>query len=415
MASKEKEVISAVIKQVSPSKEDVTRLAEIEKEILAKIKVPSAKPALGGSGAKGTWLKDTHDIDIYVKFSYAKYAKLSDKISDILEKSLKKSFTKLTRIHGSRDYFQTSQKGYTVEIVPILEIRNAKQAKNITDFSSHHVKYINAKIKKKKSLANEIRITKVFAKANRLYGAESHIKGLSGYAVELLVAHYGSFLNLIKAASKWKSIEIIGNKKTAEKLNWAKKVSPLILIDPVQPDRNAAAALSREQYESIIKSSKSFLAKPSLSFFEKKQINLTELKKKGNLIVIKVKPITAKKDVAGAKALKAFEFIVNSLEKFKVVYSFFEYSDVAATFYIVTKEKSLPKEYRHPGPPIGNIKAFEEFKKANRGYVVKEDTTLKRYYMMKKTRNPEIFDHLKEMLKKEEVTSRVKDITTTTG
>ncbi len=404
-----KEVISAVLKKIQPSQEDVKRLLRIQKEILKKIKVSSAKPSVGGSGAKGTWLKDTHDIDIYVKFDYKKYAKKSDQLSDILQAQLKKSFDKLVRIHGSRDYFQTRYDGYTVEIVPILEIKNNKQAQNITDFSSFHVKYINARTSKKKSLANDIRLAKVFAKANRFYGAESHIKGLSGYAVELLVSHYLSFLNFVKTASKWKGTTIIGSKKTANLLNWAKKVSPLILVDPVQPDRNAAAALSKEQYGNIINTCKLFLKNPSEDLFELKPVDVKKLKKQGHLAVIRCIPITAKKDVAGAKALKAFEYLLSNSKQFEVVDSFFDYKDAEATFYIVTKKASLPAEYKHMGPPITNKKFLEAFAKANNGKI-SIDNKAKRYYIMKKTKNPEIKQHLKILLQDEEVTSRIKKV-----
>jgi len=410
ITKKHREVLDAILKKIIPSKEDIEKQYKIQKEILDKIKVPYAKAMVGGSGAKQTWLKDTHDIDIYVKFSYSKYNKKSEQLSDILSKYLKKSFKKIIRIHGSRDYFQVNYKKHTIEIVPILEIKNKKQAKNITDYSTFHVDYITKQIKKSKNLSNEIRVAKVFAKANRFYGAESHIKGFSGYALELLVSHYGSFLKFITAVSKWKSTTIIGNKKTASELNWAKKVSPLILIDPVQPDRNVAAALSNEQYKNIISTAKAFLKKPSFSFFEKKEVDIISLQRKGHLTIITARPITAKKDVAGAKALKAFEYLVNNTSKFEVVDSFFDYADNSTTFYVVTKKSKLSKEYKHEGPPITNKTAYLAFKKANKG-LIKVDKKEKRYYIMKKRKNQDVLDHIKSLLTQEEVTSRIKDIT----
>ncbi|MBT5111531.1 hypothetical protein HOM75_00210, partial [Candidatus Woesearchaeota archaeon] len=247
ITKKHKEIVNSILEEVSPKQEDKKILSDIQKEVLKKIKLPDTTPKIGGSGAKNTWLKNTHDIDIYVKFNYSKYKDKSNKLSDLLHKSLKKSFSKVIRIHGSRDYFQISHKGYTLEIVPILAITKPEQSKNITDFSIFHVKYVTDKIKKNPRLADEIRVSKVFARANRFYGAESHIGGFSGYVLELLVSKYGSFLKFATAVSKWESNAIIGNKKEAEELNWAKKQSPLILIDPVQPERNAAAALSKQQ------------------------------------------------------------------------------------------------------------------------------------------------------------------------
>ncbi|MDP3917231.1 MAG: nucleotidyltransferase domain-containing protein [Nanoarchaeota archaeon] len=405
ITKKHKEIVSVILKKVSPEKKDRLKLLAIQNEIIKKIKVPSAKASVGGSGAKNTWLKDTHDIDIYVKFDRSKK---SDELSDLLHKCLKKSFSKISRVHGSRDYFQVWYKGYTVEIVPILAIKNPKHAENITDFSFFHVDYINRKTKKKKSLADEIRVAKIFAKANRFYGAESYINGLSGYAIEILVAHYGSFIKFAERASEWKETTVIGNKNSAQKLNWAKKISPLILIDPVQPDRNAAAALSKEQYYHIIKSCKKFLRNPSEIMFEKQPVNVAGLKKIGYLTTISAKPLKAKHDIAGSKALKAFKFILKNLDKFEVVNSFFDYSGDSAVFYIVTKKEKLPSTYKHYGPPVKNKKAVELFKKANKGYQIKIEKD--RCYVMKKIKHASLTEHLKDIIAREEVSSRISEI-----
>lgn len=66
----------------------------------------------------------------------------------------------------------------------------------------------------------------------------------------------------------------MAQKKLYEKLNYSKKQSPLVLIDPIQPDRNAAAALSQEKYQKFIQVSKEYLKNPSDDFFEKKNLAL---------------------------------------------------------------------------------------------------------------------------------------------
>jgi tRNA nucleotidyltransferase (CCA-adding enzyme) len=403
-----KSVLKNILSDIAPTKKDISRLKKIQKEILSQLKIPHTKAVVGGSGAKNTWLKNTHDIDIYVKFDYKKYSNKSKELSDILNKYLKKPFPKLSRVHGSRDYFQINHEGYTLEIIPILDIKKAEQAKNITDFSVHHVKYINKQTKKSPKLANEIRLAKVFARANKFYGAESYIKGVSGYVLEILVSKYGSFTKFTKNASKWKDKTVIGKIKEAERLNWAKKLSPLIIIDPVQPDRNAAAALSNEQYKNIIKFSKKFTKSPSESFFEQQPININKLKKKGNLTIIEVQPVKGKKDVSGAKALKAFEFIVKHSKNYEIADSLFDYGEILTTYYIVTNKNKISNEYKHYGPPLDNKKALVQFKKTNK-LPIKTDRKLKKYYVIKKRENNKIRDHLKDLLQREEVTSRIKN------
>jgi tRNA nucleotidyltransferase (CCA-adding enzyme) len=403
ITKKHKEVLKVILQQIKPSKEDISSLNNLQNQILKKIKVPGAKAQIGGSGAKNTWLKNTHDIDIYVKFPAKKFSEKSQELSKILHKHLKKSFSKILKIHGSRDYFQVNYKGYTVEVVPILEISNPKQAKNITDFSAFHVKYVTSK----KGLENQIRLLKTFAKANRFYGAESHIRGLSGYVCELLIIKYKSFLNFIKEVSKYKSTCIIGSKKDAEKLNWAKKLSPLIIIDPVQPERNAAAAISKEQYQNIIKASKDFLRSPNPKQFEKQPIDINKLKKAGFLTIIQAQPTTSKRDIAGAKALKAFNYLKKQIIDYEIKKTIFDY-EKTTTLYIVTKKKKLPNTYKHPGPPIKNKLAAQAFKKANKSFTIKKDKT--KYYIIKPTEHPLLHDKLKFLLQQPEVTERIKNI-----
>ena len=128
-----KKLLSEVLNDIRPTKEYEKEILDKADQIIGRInkKLKDAKAILGGSGAKGTWLK-TFDADIFVMFNYGKYKDKSDKLSDILGKPLKRYF-KITRLHGSRDYFQIKQGKFTFEIIPILEIKKAEQAKNITD------------------------------------------------------------------------------------------------------------------------------------------------------------------------------------------------------------------------------------------------------------------------------------------
>tara|TARA_Y100000310_G_scaffold332445_1_gene408039 strand:+ start:469 stop:1722 length:1254 start_codon:yes stop_codon:yes gene_type:complete len=412
ITKKHKNVVEEILKKVVPSRAEILEVKAVQKEILSKLKLKDSKAVLGGSGAKNTWLGGTHDIDVYVKFNYSKYKYKSEKISEVLCKYLKKKFSKVVRLHGSRDYFQVNINGYTVEIVPILNIKNSKQAENITDFSQFHVDYVNKGCKKKKGLNNEIRLAKVFAKANRFYGAESHIKGLSGYALELLVIHYGGFLKLINATGGWKKTTLVGNKKDEEKLNWAKKISPLRIIDPVQPDRNAGAAVSEEKYEDFVKICKKFMSKPSLDFFEKKDIDVAKLRRKGCLLIVEAEPLSKKKDVAGAKALKAFEFVVANLKDFDFVDAVFDYEDSVSTFYFVVKKERLSEDYKQFGPPVKNKDAVKNFKSAHKGSRFGLDKKSGKCYVVVKRseEDREILSFIKNVLKHDAVCSRIKNI-----
>ena len=336
----------------------------------------NGKAILGGSGAKGTWLK-TFDADIFVKFNYGKYMDKSNELSDILEKTLKRTFKRVTRLHGSRDYFQLKEPNFTFEIIPILDIKKAEQAKNITDVSPLHAKWVL----KHKKIQDEVRLVKQFCEVLGVYGAESYKKGFSGYMCEILTIYYGSFLKLMKKAAKWKDKDLIDvkgyykRKDVFRELNKSKLVSPLIVIDPVQADRNAAAALSFENFKKFIVACKSFLKKPSKAFFEKGEFSIEKIKKSNKnkkLIFLGVVPLKGKKDVVGCKLLKALEFINKKLieNQFRVFNYGWDWNRTAM-FYFVLDKKALAKNIEKNGPPLRAKENVAEFKKKHKKTFVK--------------------------------------------
>lgn len=359
------------------------RVNSIIKDITSVL--PEVKAVLGGSGAKGTWLK-SFDIDIFVLFPYAKYKDRSAELSDILEKKLKKKFKPMERIHGSRDYFQISKDNVTFEVIPILNITKASQARNITDVSPLHSKWV----KKHKGLADEIRLTKQFCKANDLYGAESYIRGFSGYVCEILTIHYGSFQKLLKSAVKWKEHEVIDpekhykNKDVFMEMNKSKLVSPLIVVDPVQHDRNAAAALDQEKFDLFRKRAGEFLKKPTRDFFEETHLQKEDLREehKGrDIILVTVTPLRGKRDVVGSKMMKVYEFLEQKLadHDFRRTESNWHWDGKNdALLYFVFPKEPLPKTKEHAGPPIWAKRHAANFRREHKGVYEKD----KRLYAM---------------------------------
>lgn len=356
-----------VLKLVKPASEERDKIRGIIKKFSRNVKLKGAKTEVGGSIAKDTWLKGEHDIDIYAKFSPASYSRKD--ISAILKRALEKKH-EVEDVYGSRTYYRIREGDYLLEIIPILEIKNVKQAKNITDISPFHVKYV----KKHSKLTDDIRIAKAFCKANNLYGAESYIQGFSGYALEILTIHHGSFDKLMKAAAKWEPKMIIDPEKhykyrnVMHSLNRSKTVSPLILIDPVQADRNAAAGLGREKYEKLIQLARAYSKKPSLDFFKKKEFDADSLKKKA--LVTEADATKERRDVAGAKLLKAFEFIKKELRyhDFEIKKADWQWEPgKKALLWFELKQDKLADTKKHYGPPLELKTSVNKFKQAWKG------------------------------------------------
>jgi len=408
-----KKLLSEVLNEIKPSKEYEKDILDKANSIIHKINkgIKDAKTVLGGSGAKGTWLK-TFDADIFVKFNYNKFNDKSDKLSDILEKFLKKHF-KIIRLHGSRDYFQVREGKFTFEIVPILQIKKAEQARNITDVSPLHSNFVL----KHKKLIDEIRLTKQFFKATKVYGAESYIRGFSGYVCEILTIYYGSFLKLIKSVPKWKEKKVIDiknyykGKNIFNEINKSKLTSPLIIIDPVQKDRNASAALDHEKFEILKHRAKEFLKNSSREFFEVKILTEQDIRKKfqKGLIMLKAKPLNKKEDVAGAKMLKAFHFIEKNLifNGFNIIESdMLWHAKTSSLFYYALKNDELPKTTELQGPPLKIKRHVLLFKKSHKKTFIKN----KRIFALEKRKFTNAKDLVKDLIKIHNIKNNINKI-----
>jgi len=203
-------------------------------------------------------------------------------------------------------------------------------------------------------------LAKAFCYANGAYGAESYVQGFSGYGLELLIAHYGSFLKFIKTIAKMKVkdnnkiiIDIEKHHKNKSHvlldINAAKLQSPIILVDPTYKQRNVLAALSEETLREFQKACKNFLRKPSVDFFAQKIINIEKLKADADsrsyeFILLGLKTDKQAGDIAGSKLLKFYNHLNSELEKFfEIKARGFEYGkgQTARVFFVAEAKKEI--------------------------------------------------------------------------
>ena len=293
-----KSVLVEEIGLISLSRGEVRELEKVAKGFIASLKAEGLKAFVGGSLAKGTLVrKDRQDVDVFVVFDYGE-----DVVR--LEKVLKKVDLpgKLRKVHGSRDYFQIDSpldslwhrmgQGVLLEVIPVVKNSDPELAENVTDVSLRHVKYVVGAIKKDPKLADEIKLAKAFCYANRVYGAESYVKGFSGYALEILVIHFGSFLKFLKKMQAGSGQQAAGDRKIVvdplkyfrgerevlSEINASKLGGPVVLVDPTFKYRNVTAGLGDESFERFLKVSKEFIGRPSLDYFEMKDIDVKALR-----------------------------------------------------------------------------------------------------------------------------------------
>ncbi len=355
-------------------------VATIEEE-LKKGRI-RANVFVGGSFAKGTMMKgDEYDIDVFVRFEENYSEKdISGLLWGVVAHVGKKLNKGVEKVHGSRDYFQIKwNEKTTFEIVPVVKIRQPKDARNVTDLSYFHVNYIKKKLKGSKKLIGEIILAKKFCKANGFYGAESYIGGFSGYALECLVLHYKSFDKMLKelvkvGEDKKLVVDMERKYKTKEsvfiEMNESKLKSPVVLVDPTWKERNVLAGLNWDTFRKFQEVSKAFLKKPSAEFFGQKKLDVSEIEryaksKNAELVSLKLKTDRQEGDIAGTKMKKFSNFLVSEIEKFfdvlKMEFCYSGTGQIADVYYVLRNRREIIKE----GPPLELEEACKAFIELN--------------------------------------------------
>jgi len=303
-----KQIISKVSKTVIPSKpvekikNDIAEISFrlVEKEIEKYSEVVGLE--FGGSFAKGTWLSKDADVDIFIKFkknvSEEKFEKISKKIGF---NSLKK-YSPYVR-YSQHPYVEAKIKNTKINVVPCYDVK-AGEWKSAADRSPFHTKFMKKSLTPK--MRNEVRVLKTFLKSNGIYGAEIAKQGFSGYISEVLILEFGNFENLIKSISKIKENQVIG--KTSKKFD-----TSIIVIDPIDSNRNLAAAISDQNIGKFILISRAFKGKPSIGFFKIKKSRISN-KFWNNVLIVKFNFKARSPDIIWGQIKRATSTLSTQLE-----------------------------------------------------------------------------------------------------
>ncbi len=361
-----------VIKRATPSLKEREETRKIVDELKEKVNELALKfnldvePLLVGSVAKNTCLSKP-DIDLFLVFP----SKTSREDLEKYGLKIGKEVLKGEERYAEHPYIHGIYKGFEVDIVPCYRIEDAAQKMSAVDRTPFHTAYIIKNLRNEQR--REVQLLKRFLKGIGIYGAEAEIQGFSGYLCELLILKYGTFESTIKNAVLWKG----GHKIVLE--SRAKKTfnDALIVIDPVDPNRNVAAALSLESFCTFIYACKEFLANPEMEFFFPNEVSplsqkeiIKRLKERGYLIGLVFKKPNVVDDVLYPQLQKCRKVICEFCERndFKVHHSsFFVNSDV---FLLIEFETSqLPILKKHYGPLIWHSNApvfLEKWRSAKR-------------------------------------------------
>ena len=256
--SKDKTVIDAIYQDISSKINEVLTKNSIEAEI-----------TLSGSFSRDTWLAKVKDIDIFLILPYDSKYQPEDVVS-LIREQLDYPWEKR---HAEHPYLYAKTKELALEIIPGYQYKPNRKMRSAVDRSPSHKKFV---IKNLPVGSNdEVRLLKQFMKGIGVYGAEIKIHGFSGYLVELLIIHHqGKFIEVIKQAKSSLKTPITFNKN--EKVDPKEfKDDALIVIDPVDLNRNVASAVGKESLIRFVAAAEIFLKQPKIEFFFPKELVIT--------------------------------------------------------------------------------------------------------------------------------------------
>ena len=257
-----------VADRVAPTPEFLARVAEVRSELVARAEAaarerssPLVRALVAGSAARGTFLHDRLDVDLFLLFP-----------PELPRERLREEGLALGRAiltnpetrYAEHPYLRGDYGGFHVDAVPGYAVADPSRPISPVDRTPYHQAYLLRH--ETPELVAQVRLTKQFLRTLGIYGSESRTEGLSGYLVELLTLRFGSFHALMEAAQGWR-IPVRLAEPGAEPPRLPDDVA-LVLADPVDPHRNVSSALSRRNLGILILAARSYLADPSARWFE---------------------------------------------------------------------------------------------------------------------------------------------------
>ena len=261
-------VEAAVSARLAPTTSFLERVAQVRNDLVRAVEKeaaarhsPLVRVLVAGSAARGTFLADRLDIDLFLLFPpELNRDRLREEGLALGRAVLKDPETR----YAEHPYLRGRFAEFQVDAVPGYAVSDPSHPLSPVDRTPYHQEYLAAR--ETPALVSEIRLTKQFFRSLGVYGSEARTEGFSGYLVELLVLKFGSFRELLLAARGWRiPVHLESPGHAPPRL--PEEVA-LILADPVDPNRNVASALSRRNLAIFILASAAYLRRPSERWFE---------------------------------------------------------------------------------------------------------------------------------------------------
>lgn len=440
-------VLNNVLEEIIPTEQEfqlIKNVTNILKSLLDKkarklnVNYTCIEPQ-GSTGIKQTQLRNDFDIDLFIGLDYNQYLPRFKGLSkNKLKKALKKEFLDhcnnwiiksliLEEFRNPRllyaehpyvtvDYILNDIK-LKIDIVLYfdLELNYIKKYGPITavDRTPWHGRFIRDNLNNDQK--NDVRLLKQFFKASYSYGDKSAIgkMGFIGYSAELLVYFFNNIHNVFEKFRKLHQFPLDyynRSKKDLEKITHFKN-DFLIIIDPIDMNRNVASAISKNAYKYCNKRIMDFMEEPKIEFFKLLPIPEIDLSSQKDPILSKIYILELKNKsdevhytINRDKLYSLGESIKANGEKeyshakrfgtivFEV---FFENEKNEYNLAIFCDKTKISPTYIRRGPPIKDKLHANKFKNINKNYYIKD-----RYLWTETKRDcVDFFEFLKTFIK----------------
>jgi tRNA nucleotidyltransferase (CCA-adding enzyme) len=367
----------------SPSKLNQKKLEkisrEIENEIMNFKDHRILEVIVGGSFAKGTWLENDTDIDFFVMIESTVERKEFEEIGKSVGLFALRKYKPYLR-YSEHPYVEGIvegivdgiDEGIRINIVPCYKVEKNKW-KSAADRSPFHTIFMQTSLNG--YLKGQVRVLKKFLKSIGIYGSQISVSGFSGYVTEVLVLKYGSFRDVLETFADLKSNYIISLESLNEKAI-GKFDSPIIIIDPIDSNRNLGAAISSECLAKFVLASRLFLKEPSIEFFKRPRKSSSKIFNsiKSNLLIIEFKIQKRSPDILWGQLKRKLTSISRQLEnaRFKVIKKIcFTDEKEHAVFIFMIEFMDLSKLNVNLGPEIFRKNETNSFiKKRGKGSIM---------------------------------------------
>jgi tRNA nucleotidyltransferase (CCA-adding enzyme) len=257
-------VVARVADRVSPDAAERERLEATVDDLTRRVRdavadLPvEADVVQVGSTARGTWLADDRDIDLFVRFP-----------ADLDRAELERYGLAVGRAvlpdgreeYAEHPYVTGEVRGFDVDLVPCYDVADATAIQSAVDRTPFHDAYLQERLDP--DLARDVRLFKAFLTGIGAYGSDLRTRGFSGYLSELLVLEHGGFEPLLRAAADWHPPVRLD----PESHGTATFDDPLVVIDPTDPERNVAAVCAHENVARLQHYARDLLDDPRESLF----------------------------------------------------------------------------------------------------------------------------------------------------